>query len=541
MSYQVLARKYRPLRFSDVIGQSHIVTTLQNALTQDRIHHAYLFTGARGIGKTTIARILAKSLNCEKRDGVEPCGSCQTCMDITSGASMDVQEIDGASNTSVDDVREIRERIKYLPSSGKYKIYIIDEVHMLSNSAFNALLKTLEEPPSHVIFIFATTEVHKIPATILSRCQRYDFRRIPKQEIIDALMGIAAKEHIAVEESVLRFLAHESTGSMRDAQSLFDQAIAFGGDNVSLEQVGDMLGTWDRVRLFELVSAIIQQNPMAAILHLGQAYDCGADLNRLASAILELLHHLIMLKEDEQAGTHLDIVDDECTELMALSQLVTPEQLQRMFHSWYQVVESVSRSGLPKMLLEVGLIRLCHIGPIESIESLIDEVRQLGVSLKVAAVPDISVSTQNISQEKQPAQFEAVEQNTVIPDNANDRWDEFVAWVSAKKPQVASLLQNGIFMGIEGTQVRLTYSNPLYADMMQETDRQDVLNQLLSEFFKKNICITIGRIAEKNTSKAKQGKKKEIVKQALSDDIVKQAATILDARIHDIRVETEDA
>ncbi|HQC50654.1 MAG TPA: DNA polymerase III subunit gamma/tau, partial [bacterium] len=250
MSYQVLARKYRPQKFSDVVGQDHITTTLKNAIKSGRLHHAYMFTGARGIGKTTVARILAKALNCFSPVDAEPCGECQNCREITSGTLMDVQEIDGASNNSVDAVREISERVRYMPSSAKYKIYIVDEVHMLSTSAFNALLKTLEEPPAHVIFMFATTESHKIPATILSRCQRYDFRRIPSTLIAKELSRIAGNEGVKVDDSALRIIAHEATGSLRDAESLFDQAIAFSGDEITSEVIGRMLGTLDRKRLY---------------------------------------------------------------------------------------------------------------------------------------------------------------------------------------------------------------------------------------------------------------------------------------------------
>src|SRR3989338_8325136 len=279
MSYQVIARKYRPQNFAQVLGQEPVSQTLQNAIAQKRIHHAYLFTGARGIGKTTVARILAKSLNCQQRTGrqdqakpyreanpkdlrstIEPCNACELCQEITLGNSMDVQEIDGASNTSVDDVREIREQVKYLPAKGRYKIYIIDEVHMLSTSAFNALLKTLEEPPAHVIFIFATTESHKIPATILSRCQRYDFRRIATKELVTSLEALAKSEKVEVDEEALHLIAHEAGGSLRDAQSLLDQSIAFAGNKVSYEDLKQMLGFLDRKQLWDLLESLLKKD-----------------------------------------------------------------------------------------------------------------------------------------------------------------------------------------------------------------------------------------------------------------------------------------
>ena len=232
MDYQVSARKYRPGTFDDVIGQPHVVQTLMNSIATKRIAHAFLFSGTRGVGKTTIARILAKALNCEQGPTGTPCNACANCAEITQGTSVDVVEIDGASNTSVDDVREIRENVKFTPFRGQYRVYIIDEVHMLSNSAFNALLKTLEEPPAHVVFIFATTEIHKIPATILSRCQHYNFRRIAKGEIVQRLRHVAEQDGLAIEDRSLMALARASEGSMRDGLSLLDQIIAFGGKTI---------------------------------------------------------------------------------------------------------------------------------------------------------------------------------------------------------------------------------------------------------------------------------------------------------------------
>ena len=240
MSYQVLARKWRPQSFEEVIGQKHVVKTLQNAIVHNRIAHSFLFAGQRGVGKTSIARILAKALNCQEGPTAQPCGNCNSCKEITGGNSIDVLEIDGASNTGVDDVRELRESVKYVPSKSRYKIYIIDEVHMLSNSAFNALLKTLEEPPAHVIFMFATTEPHKIPATVLSRCQRFDLRRISLEAIVKQLNEITSGEKIKISEQGLRWIAREAEGSMRDAQSILDRVISYAGEKISDEDIAEV-------------------------------------------------------------------------------------------------------------------------------------------------------------------------------------------------------------------------------------------------------------------------------------------------------------
>jgi len=248
--YEVLARKWRPQRFEDVIGQEHVTQTLVNAIKTERLAHAYLFAGPRGVGKTSVARILAKAINCEAGDPGNPCNGCQSCKDITVGSSVDVQEIDGASNRGIDEIRELRENINYMPSSSRYRVYIIDEVHMLTLPAFNALLKTLEEPPPHVKFIFATTEAHKVPITILSRCQRFDFKRIPVAQIVQHLLNITAQEDIHISKTGLALIAREAEGGMRDAESLLDQVTSFSGKEVEDNQVIDILGIVDQNILF---------------------------------------------------------------------------------------------------------------------------------------------------------------------------------------------------------------------------------------------------------------------------------------------------
>src|SRR3990167_1026148 len=281
MSYIVLARKWRPTVFEKVVGQEHVTTTLRNAIIEKRIAHAYLFSGPRGVGKTTVARIFAKALNCSHGPTPSPCNECQSCKEITTNISVDVIEIDGASNTSVDNVREIRENIKYLPSRGRYRIYIIDEVHMLSNPAFNALLKTLEEPPSHAIFIFATTESHKIPDTVLSRCQRFDFKRISLKEIQDHIKFVAKTEGVNIADKAIYLIAREVDGSLRDAHSLLDQVIAFAGSDIKESDVVDALGLLDRTLLFQLSEAIIDKNGKGCLKLVEKVYNFGYDLKRL--------------------------------------------------------------------------------------------------------------------------------------------------------------------------------------------------------------------------------------------------------------------
>src|SRR3954466_4925962 len=285
MSYLVLARKYRPQRFSELVGQEHVARTLSNAIAQNRVHHAFLFTGARGVGKTSAARILAKALSCEKGPTAEPCGACDLCQEIAAGRSVEVIEIDAASNTKVEETKSVLEGVRYLPARARRKVYIIDEVHMLSAHSWNALLKTLEEPPPHVVFIFATTEIHKIPATILSRCQHYNFRRIARIEIVERLRHVVDQDKIVIEERSLMALARASEGSMRDGLSLLDQAVAFGGKTIVHTDLETLLGAVPQELVRSMIQAITTQESATALRVLAQLLDQGHDLRTYCAEI----------------------------------------------------------------------------------------------------------------------------------------------------------------------------------------------------------------------------------------------------------------
>jgi len=326
MDYQVSARKYRPMTFAEVTGQAHVVKTLTNALASGRTAHAYLFSGMRGVGKTTMARILAKALNCDKGPTPTPCLTCASCREIGSGTSFDVMEIDGASSNSVDDVREMRETIKTGPARGHYRVYIIDEVHMLSTAAFNALLKTLEEPPAHVVFVFATTEAHKIPQTILSRCQHFTFRRIPRREVIGTLKRVAQVEGIAIDERNLSALARASDGSMRDALSLMDQAVAFGGKQVAADDLMTMLGSVPHELLRGVLEATLARDAAGALRALAAVQDYGCDVRQFSGELLEHVRHLLVAK----------VVD--------IDRFATPDKLV----SYFGVFPEESTSGVDK-------------------------------------------------------------------------------------------------------------------------------------------------------------------------------------------------
>jgi DNA polymerase-3 subunit gamma/tau len=364
VDYQVSARKYRPGTFDDVVGQSHVVQTLMNAVDTKRIAHAYLFSGTRGVGKTTVARILAKALNCEQGPTGHPCNTCVNCVEITQGTSVDVMEIDGASNTSVDDVREIRENVKFSPFRGHYRVYIIDEVHMLSNSAFNALLKTLEEPPSHVVFIFATTEIHKIPATIMSRCQHYNFRRIARQEIIDRLRHVATQDGMTIEDRSFTALARASEGSMRDGLSLLDQAVAFGGKTIAHADLEVLLGAVPQELVQGMSTAILAQDSPAALAVLANLLDQGHDLKAFCSDVVELLRNLLVASV-VPAGAELrgliEASEEDIHQLAVEAKRVTPEQLQELLTIFSQAEDSLRYSAHPRFVLEAAAVRATRL------------------------------------------------------------------------------------------------------------------------------------------------------------------------------------
>ncbi len=359
--YVVLARKWRPAQFSDIVGQGNIVRTLMNAIRAERVHQAYLFTGSRGIGKTSIARIFAKAIRCPNASWNDQwlisCGECSSCKEIAGGSSVDVIEIDGASNNGVDAVREIRENAKFLPSSGSRKIYIIDEVHMLTTAAFNALLKTLEEPPPHVIFVFATTEPHKIPATILSRVQRFDFRRVTIAQIQARLAEVTQSEGISVELGALALIARAAEGSMRDALSLLDQVIAFSGTQITLQSVRDSIGLIEGQTLVGILEGIFTRKPLDALAHIERAYEQGHDLKILARSLIEFLHAAILAKLGSKSPANLELSDDEWQELKRLTEHRTLEEMELIFQALHYGVDWIARSPQPKIVLDVLIVK----------------------------------------------------------------------------------------------------------------------------------------------------------------------------------------
>lgn len=385
MSYLVLARKWRPQTFDDITGQEHVTRTLTHAIEQDRVHHAFLFSGARGVGKTSAARVLARALQCEKGPTPTPCGTCSACTEIASGHAMDVFEIDGASNRGIGEIRELREGVAYAPQRDRYKIYIIDEVHMLTTEAFNALLKTLEEPPPHVKFIFATTEPQKIPVTILSRCQRFDFKRIPNDVMTQRLREILSAEGVAMNDDALRLVSRESEGSMRDALSLLDRIISSCGRDAGFEEVAAALGVADRRWLAGLVRAAFAQDVPAALSIVQEVFEFGLDLEHFASDLVHYLRDVIVLKVAGSAGGLTDLADEEARQLRAMGEDRPVEDLERLFRIVTRAAEHLTHASYPRLELEMAVIRMARLQPLQPIDRIIDRIASIERHLESGA------------------------------------------------------------------------------------------------------------------------------------------------------------
>ncbi|MBW2588457.1 MAG: DNA polymerase III subunit gamma/tau [Deltaproteobacteria bacterium] len=375
MAYTVLARKYRPQSFEDLVGQEHVARTLANAINADRVAHAFLFTGVRGVGKTTTARLLAKALNCDKGPTPTPCNECGPCLEITAGIDVDVQEIDGASNNSVEDVRRLQESLPYRPQRDRYKIVIVDEVHMLSAGAFNAFLKTLEEPPDHVKFIFATTEGHKVPVTIRSRCQQYDFRLIPHRLIADRVRAILDAETLSADEEAISVVSREAAGSMRDALTLLDQLVAISGDRITADTVAASLGIAAREALYDVTRAVLEGDGAGVVGAIDGLADKSVDMQHFARQLLQLVRDLVVLKLD--AGDPAEWVPEERQAAEALIGDIDILELQRAFRATSMVMDEMAHSPNPKLMLEMGLVRVATRPPLQAVSDLVARLESL--------------------------------------------------------------------------------------------------------------------------------------------------------------------
>ncbi len=464
MSYTALYRKFRPDEFGEVKGQDHIVTTLRNQLKAERIGHAYLFCGTRGTGKTTIAKIFAKAVNCENPVDGSPCNECATCKAIASGNSMNVIEIDAASNNGVDNIREIRDEVQYSPAEGKYRVYIIDEVHMLSIGAFNALLKTLEEPPSYVIFILATTEAHKIPVTIMSRCQRYDFKRITVDTITDRLRDLTNRENIEVDDKALRYIAKLADGAMRDALSLLDQCISFYlGQKLTYENVLEVLGAVDTEVFSDMLRLVISGNTLGCINKLDDIIIMGRDLTQFIADFTWYLRNLMLIKSTDDAVDMLDMSTERLEAIKEEANEVSLETLMRYIRVMSELTNQIRYATGKRVLVEVAFIKLTKPAMEKDFDSLINRISDLerkveeGVvvqSVQPTAVQSATASTVDVPQ-KEKVLEKAVTQEV---QSAVNNWDKVISKLS---PLVKNTIKEGRLTVAGDDRLLIVFSDPV--------------------------------------------------------------------------------
>lgn len=451
--HKALYRVYRPKNFEDVVGQEHIVKTLKNQIKNNNIGHAYLFSGTRGTGKTSTAKIFARAVNCLNPINEEPCNECEICKDTLNDNIMDIVEIDAASNNSVDDIRELRESVKYTPSKAKYKVYIIDEVHMLSQGAFNALLKTLEEPPSYVIFILATTEPHKIPATILSRCQRFDFKRVSSKDIANRMEYICKKENIEAEDKALNLIARNSQGALRDALSILDQCMSFGNDKIEYDDVIELLGTVNIDELFELSQAIMDENTKKSLQILNEFIIWGKDIRNLINDLIDHFRNIMVCKVSKDLEEIISLPEESINKLKEQSQNIEMNDLIRILNILSETQDSMKTSSNTRILAEVTIMKIAQPMFDESKEALIKRIENLEKIIETGNIKVISVKEENKDTSKlevaEESDHEDIKEEVVYEDVKGDdvklvesSWKKIIQKIKEdKKPNIYALLK----------------------------------------------------------------------------------------------------
>jgi DNA polymerase III subunit gamma/tau len=587
MSYLVLARKYRPQAFSEVVRQEHVTQTLSNAISHARVAHAILFTGPRGTGKTTVARILAKAMNCKAGPTAIPCNACQSCVEITSGSAADVYEIDGASNNSVDQVRELRENIRYMPVHSPRKIYIIDEVHMLSIAAFNALLKTLEEPPPHVMFMFATTEPHKIPVTILSRCQRHDLRRIDVAAIIEHLERLCLSEGVDMDGESLALIAREAGGSMRDALSLLDQVLSGSSEAPGPERVLEMLGGIDRHTRFALSEGILNADLSALLEVVDQAYDRGVDMKKLYADLVAHFRNLVVAQLGSSAEPLLDVPAHEILRMREQTASIPAAHLNHLFAQVFSEEAAVRLAAQPRLAMETVLIRLCQIQPALAIDALIEKFDSLRSELAGAtgspdsggpvnsAPPPVSPSPAPVATPDDgpggaaphfpappPAPVPSGAAGTAPPDpevppvhdGAAEMpppvraprpatepaaiWRDLFRQISGTDPAVAASLKGARVTRIDDRQMELEVAGNEFAmNRARRPKSLDVLRKACQAYFGKPMEVTVsGNVEATESPMVKRNRQNQKKQAALSHPLVEDALDVFDGKLVDVKI-----
>ncbi len=532
MAFVVTARKWRPQRFEDVVGQEHITATLKNALKNNRIAHAYLFTGPRGIGKTTTARILAKALNCLNLKDAEPCNECEMCQSIQSSQSMDIIEIDGASNRGIDEIRTLRDSVKYAPTKGKYKVYIIDEVHMLTKESFNAFLKTLEEPPAHTVFIFATTDIHKVPLTIISRCQRFDFRRIQLDTIKSLLKKIAEFEKINIDDKTLTIIAKKSDGALRDAESFFDQIVSFCGNNIDDTTVAKMLNLIDDEIYFTISDAVLSKNFKSVFEVTRKIYDNGWNFIDFMDGLIEHFRNIMTIVLSKNANL-VEAADIYKSRYLDYCEKFSEGDILRLLNFLSKTQQELRYSQNQKLKIEIALSHLIGLEKSSTISEIISGINNSeNLTGLISDQPRTNYRpVESKNQDNPPGQHNSEKKTSVrssvsttsphIPEAKNiednqfnfnsvvQKWAGFVESISSERGLIfGPFIKSVQLLGLEGNRLQI-YSNDLHGKNILDS-HQDYINKKTQEYFGKKITFQFSENSEKVSSVTDQASKTEI-------------------------------
>jgi DNA polymerase III subunit gamma/tau len=540
MSYQVLARRLRPQRFADVVGQEHVTHTLQAAIAADRVAHAFLFTGPRGVGKTTTARILAKALNCERGPAAEPCNECSTCREIADGIAFDVLEIDGASHTQVDKMRDLMETVAHRPIKSRFKIYIIDEVHMLSSHSFNALLKTLEEPPSHVKFILATTDPHKVLPTVLSRCQRYDLRRIGLAPLAAELRRIVAGENVALPDEAIALIAREAEGSLRDAQSLLEQVLAAGDGARDVATVRALLGAADRSLVIDVAATVLAGDAACCLRHLARLHDHGYDPQRFCRDLLEHVRHLAVLASTGDADLVAELPEAERTALGGQAKRRSPDELQRIFGLLLEADETLAspvRTIDPQLVLEMAVLRVATLPPLLPVDEILARLDAIGRPAPAGSAPPLPA--RGAPSSPPPAR----ERGAVPAEASGGVWDRVLARVRQERVSLYMTLAAARPLGMSDGVLRLGMDSEALRRELAAHDTLARLAALASEAAGHPLRIEVGPVPAEHMGDTPVAQARRRQEETLADPLVRAAVEIFGAEVRgvrDRRTRTED-
>jgi len=584
LSYLVLARKSRPQNFAEVVGQQAVVRTLQNALTRNRVPHGLIFSGIRGTGKTTLARIMAKALNCEQGPNPTPCGICRSCLEIAAGNSVDLHEIDGASNRGIQEIRDLKEKIRFMPTSARFKIIIIDEVHMLTTEAFNALLKTLEEPPEHVYFMFATTELHKVPVTILSRCQRYELQRVGHRDLAAHFTRLAGSEGVTIEPAAIDLIVREASGSVRDGLSLLDQVFSYCGDEVKADEVAEVLGLVSHQVIGDLSVALLAGDIAQAMELLVQVYAYGMNIKRFSNELLSWFRSLILCSLSKNPEKYLDLPEEDLTRLSAIASDYTLQTLSSMFKVLLDGLEKANFSSQPRLAIEMAFIQAVQVGDVQPVTELLSRLDDVlaGVPLsefipappgsaeKKTAAPaqEIPVKPQPVREtvwqeepppppieqapekEEQPAlqQQPAAQEKDLDEEqpakpiagqrNIRQHWHEFIEYVRDRKPWMAAALQRSSSVELKGEKLVIQYDDSIDCNLLKNREHITPLTEFALDFFQQTFTISF-QVPETGSCEVDPNgavSPKEERKALARDPLVLTALEVFNGQVGDIRV-----